>query len=79
MCIRDSLVTAALTVLSASGILIANFGLTGRSEQISMGMMKNLAEIITEQIHGIYPPAIWYGNAVVHSDIQMCIRDRNRT
>ena len=34
-----------------------------------MGMMKNLAEIITEQIHGIYPPAIWYGNAVVHSDI----------
>ncbi len=66
---HKSLVTAALTVLFASGILIANFGLTGRSEQISMDMMKNLAEIITEQIHGIYPPAIWYGNAVVHSDI----------
>lgn len=66
---HKSLATAALTILLASGIVIANIGLTSHPEQFSPDMMKNLAEIITEQIHDIYPPAIWFGNAVVNSDI----------
>lgn len=66
---HKSLVTAALTILLASGIFIANMGLTSHPEQFTPDRMENLAETITDQIHHIFPPAIWFGNAAVHSDI----------
>lgn len=67
-----SLVSAALMILMVVGMM----GLTSMAstyEEVTIEMLKNLSDIMTQAIESIYPPAIWLGSAMVSGDLLPCI------
>lgn len=65
---HKSLVSAALTIVFAVGVIfISSF--SGNIENFNDEAMKNLASVISIQIGRIYPPAIWFSEAVVNANI----------
>ena len=65
---HKSLVSAALSMIVVVAIIIMSMQTSG-VEGITEEMLKNLSMIITEQIHNIYPPAIWFGEGAVNGNL----------
>lgn len=61
---RKSMAQALLTILLVVAILGVTMLLPSEEKSISMDMLKNMAKMIEEQIGMLYPPALWFNNAV---------------
>lgn len=66
---HKSLVSAALSVGLVVVIMASTGTMSTMEEEFSIEMLQNMSEILTQAIEGIYPPAIWLGNAMVKGDI----------
>lgn len=62
---HKSIAAALLTILFAVGIIVGTTAFGGSAEQLNEEMIKNMAETMTGQIEGIYPPSVWFANAAV--------------
>ena len=60
------LVYAGLTLVVALGLVVISMVFSGNVEQINVEMIKNLASTLGNQIGSMYPPAIWFSDAVVY-------------
>lgn len=61
--------SAFLNIMLVVGILVASMVFSGNTEQLTEEMMRNMAQIMTEQITKIYPPAAWFGEAAVQGKV----------
>ncbi|NCC01055.1 MAG: hypothetical protein EOM34_10305 [Clostridia bacterium] len=66
---HKSLASGGMIILFAIAVIIANTIVSNQSSMLTPDMLKNIAATVTSQIGALYPPAIWFGNAVLHSDI----------
>lgn len=66
---HKSLINALLTILFAVGVILFSSLSGDKIEGLSEEVLKNYASLISTQIRNIYPPAAWFGQAVVNSDI----------
>lgn len=70
---HKSLVSAVLSVGIVVGVMAGTSQMTTLEENFSVEMLQNMSEILTQTIEGIYPPAIWLGNAMVNGNILICV------
>lgn len=68
-----SLVSAALMILLVVGIMLGTSSLSTMEEQFSVDMLQNLSKVVLAVIEKIYPPAIWFGTAMVSGDFFQCL------
>lgn len=61
---HKSLVETALMIVIVVGVLGGSIFVGEPAEQMDMAAWKNMAEMISTQIGNIYPPALWFGNAL---------------
>jgi len=61
--------SALFTILLVMGILGAEAGLTSSADQLTGEAMGQLAASLGDAIGQIYPPALWYGAAVMENDV----------
>lgn len=69
---HKSLVSATLAILLALAAIVGSMGLSGGAEQTDASALQNialLAGVLEEQIGRIYPPAIWFANAVARGEV----------
>ena len=69
---HKSLVSAALMILLVVGIMLGTSSLSTMEDQFSTDMLQNLSKVVLAVIAKIYPPAIWFGTAMVSGDIFLC-------
>ena len=69
---HKSLVSALLSILLLTGIMLGTSKLSAMEEEFSIQMLKNLSDIVLTAIERIYPPAIWLGNAMLNGDWLNC-------
>ncbi len=65
---HKALVEAGLSVLLIIGVLFGTAKLPKSNDEITMEMLQNIADIATEAIRSLYPPAIWLGDAMVQTN-----------
>ena len=70
---HKSLVSAALSVLLVVGVMLGTSQMTALEEQFSIEMLQNLSELVLTVIEGIYPPAVWFGVAMLEGDFGQCV------
>lgn len=70
---HKSLVSAGLMILLVVGIMLGTSGLSTMEEEFSVDMLQNLSNIVLQLIGKIYPPAIWFGTAMVNGDFILCL------
>lgn len=61
---HKSLMEAGLMILVVVGVMVGSMLLSGKAEEIDTQALKNLAQVAAQQIGRIWPPAIWFRNAV---------------
>lgn len=66
---HKSIVSSMFTVLFAIILIGASNLLSSKSGEFDKAMLSNIAEVMKERISGIYPPADWFGQAVVEADL----------
>lgn len=62
---HKSLVEAGVSVVLVISVLFFAANLPQKGDEISLEMLQNLENIVTEVIGKLYPPAIWLGEAMV--------------
>ncbi|MEI3266393.1 MAG: hypothetical protein V8R85_04345 [Frisingicoccus sp.] len=62
---HKSLGIALLTLLFSLVIILASMGLSRDVKQMGTADFKNMAQVMTEMLQKLYPPAWVYGKAVV--------------
>ena len=62
---HKNLVIAALTIIFAIVIMAGSMLLSGNSDTITPDMIRDITDFMTAQIKRIYPPAVWFGSALV--------------
>ncbi len=65
---HKALAEIGLSLLLILGSLLLSFSATGMPEEPDPEQLKNLAAAIGGLIAGIYPPAVWLGDAMVSGD-----------
>lgn len=65
---HKSLAAAFLSILLCMIFLVSSMGISGNAEALTAEQMKNITAAVTEQIGGIYPPAVWFGEAAVQGN-----------
>lgn len=66
---RKSLVTTVLTLAFVGLIMLLSSWLTSVEEEMTIAMILNLANFMTNLIGRLYPPAVWLGKAMVSGDL----------
>lgn len=69
---HKNLVAAGLTILFALLIICASSMLSSMENSITPEMLKELSTIIMEILEKIYPPAIWFGSAMITGNLRQC-------
>lgn len=69
---HKSLVSAALMILLVVGIMLGTSSLSTMGDQFNIDMLQNLSKVLLAVIAKIYPPAIWFGTAMVSGDFFLC-------
>ena len=62
---HKSLVASILTMLLVLVVLSGSMALPGSGTEFDVSMLQNLADVMGKQIGRLYPPAIWFADAVV--------------
>lgn len=62
---HKSLLEAGLMLLVVVGVMVGSMLLSGRAEEIDTQALKDLTQVAAQQIGRIWPPAIWFRNAVL--------------
>ena len=62
---HKSLINSALTIILAVGIIIFTTSTSSNPNNFSEEALKNLSAMLSGKIEKLYPPAIWFGKAVV--------------
>ena len=70
---HKSLVSATLMILLVVGIMLGTSSLSTMEDQFNIDMLQNLSKVLLAVIAKIYPPAIWFGTAMVSGDFFMCL------
>ena len=66
---HKALVEAGLSVCLVVGMLLLSSKLSGAEDNLTMEMLKNMADMMTELIGKMYPPAVWLGTAMVQGQL----------
>lgn len=66
---HKSIIAALLSILFAVGLIIAMMAFNGNAEQMNKEMIQHMAQTMTRQIEGIYPPSVWFANAAVGGSV----------
>lgn len=61
---HKSLAESLLMMIVVVAVLVGSWGLSYQGPQMSKEALQNMAEMISAQIGRIYPPAIWFANAL---------------
>lgn len=61
---RKSLVETVLMVVVVVGIVAFSMFFSDKEEMLTEDFLKNMAGILAVQIGGLYPPALWFGDAL---------------
>lgn len=70
---HKSLVSAALMILLIVGMMLGTSGFATMEEQFSVDMLQDLSNKMLEIIEKIYPPASWFGAAMITGDFLLCL------
>lgn len=68
-----SFVETILTMILALGVMIGSFWLSDNESMLTEEMLKNMADLLSQQIGGIYPPAIWFTKALSGEIVSFCL------
>lgn len=66
---HKSLVSALLIIVISVGFIIGNTVFSSNAGQFTEDMVRDMASAMTTQIKSLFPPALWFGEAVIHNDI----------
>lgn len=66
---HKSLISSILSILLAVILIVGNSSISGNMSEITEDMVRNIAAVLTTQIAKTYPPAMWFGDAVVKQEI----------
>ena len=69
---HKNLVSVLLSVALVIGVMIGGMRFSVVAENIDIIELKNLLNVILDVINGIYPPAVWLGNAMLAGDFAVC-------
>lgn len=61
---HKSLVETSLMMIVVIGIMVFSMFVSEKEEMLTEDFFKNLAEVLSVQIGGLYPPAIWFADAL---------------
>lgn len=61
---RKNLVEVLLTMLLIVAVMAGGFSIGEEAEAMDMEAIKELLSMVTEELGGIFPPALWYHNAL---------------
>ena len=64
---HKNIINAVLTLVFCLGVMVVSSSF-GSMESLTEQTVKNIAELMTEAISKVYPPAIWFGEAAVKGD-----------
>ena len=70
---RKNLVEILLTMLLVVVIFVSGFGMGEQAENIDMEAVKELLSMVTVELGGIFPPALWYHNALSGNLLQLLL------
>lgn len=70
---HKSMVTTVLTLAFVGLIMLLSSRLSAVEEEMTMAMLLNLANFMTNLIGRLYPPAVWLGKAMVSWDLQQLL------
>lgn len=70
---HKSLVETVLMLVVVIGVLGGSLFLSDNKSQFTEEMLKNMAEILSVQIGGIYPPSIWFQHALSGDLVSLCL------
>ena len=68
-----SFVETILTMILVLGVMIGSFWLSDNESMLTEEMLKNMADLLSQQIGGIYPPAIWFTKALSGEIVSFCL------
>ena len=66
---NKALVEAGLSVCLVVGMLLLSSKLSEAEDSLTMEMLKNMADMMTELIGKMYPPAVWLGTAMMQGQL----------
>lgn len=69
---HKSLATAGLSILFVLAVLYGSSRLSLIEDRISPEMLRELSSLVTKTLEKIYPPALWYGRAVITGSFITC-------
>lgn len=61
---HKSLAESLLAMAVVVAVMVGTWGLSDQGTQMSKEALQNMAEMISAQVGSIYPPAIWFSNAL---------------
>lgn len=67
---RKNLVEVLLTMLLIVVVMAGGFSMGEEAEAMDMEAIKELLSMVTEELGGIFPPALWYHNALQGNTLQ---------
>ena len=70
---HKNLVAAGLTILFALLIIYGSSMLSFMEDSITPEMLKELSTIIMGTLEKIYPPAVWFGSAMITGNLRQCL------
>lgn len=70
---HKSLISTALSLVLIMGILLGTSKVAGIEEEFSIEKMQSLLGTMLGVMEGIYPPAVWLGNAMLTGDFLVCL------
>ncbi|NLV59731.1 MAG: hypothetical protein GXY67_13350 [Clostridiales bacterium] len=66
---RKNLVNIVLTLLLVIAIMILSTGSGSLMEDLDGESLRNLSAVLSNQIHRLYPPAVWFSNSVIQGSL----------
>ncbi len=70
---KKNLVEVFLTLVLVIAIMVGGFSMGEPAESMDMEAIKELLSMITEELGGIFPPALWYHNALQGNILQLLL------
>ena len=70
---RKNLVAIVLSMLVVCIIMFGSISMSRMDEAQMTDLLLHMAELLEEQIHNIYPPAIWLTEAVIRGNVGMLL------
>lgn len=70
---RKNLAEILLTMLLVVVVMVGSFSMGEQAETLDMEAIKELLSMVTTELGGIFPPALWYHNALAGNILQFLL------